>query len=399
MKKLIIYFLLILGSIWLGSKIYQNPGYILVFYKQWAIETTIWFLVLVLIFLLLLFHLLLNLLRNTMYLPKYIEHWWHKHQVKKSIKLLNRGYCDYLRGRWKKAEKYLVKSAKNKDFSFIGHTLSAKAANAQHALSRRNRYLFEAKKSVKKQGYLADAMMVQFLLQQNLPEEALTLLIQLRRERPKEPILLRLLAECYLHIQDWTHLQNILPELKKNKVFDEEEYLAIEKSTYTHLLTDHYFTEFSQVQMLWNKIPRYLRHDSHILIAYANHLTRWNRGNAAEELIRKELKKDFTQPLMEYYVTTRSEHPSKQIALGEKYLKQNTEDARSLRAMGILCLRNRLWGQARDYLENSLRMQATPETYSALGYTYEKLGENERALNYYRKGLRACKEMTSLFTS
>jgi HemY protein len=387
MKRLILYFLLTLGAVWLGVTIYHYPGYVLILYRQWAVETTTWFLVLLLLATFLFLHLFLNLLQGTIQLPKRIKTWWRQRKEHKAIKRLHEGYSDLLLGKFKRAEKNLLKSAKNKQLSFINYIILAQGADLQRATTKRNYYIQQATKRGKKEDYAANLMQVRFYLENNQLQDASTALLKLKAEYPKTPYFLKLLTETYLKLHDWFHLQQILGEIKKTKLFTEDQYVTIEKQVYLHPLLDHFFTDFSQVQTLWNKVPKQLRHDSDILIAYATQLNRWNRGNEAEELIRKELKKHFSSRLMEYYVTTRSEQPAKQIALGEQYLKENAEDAASIRAMGILCLRNRLWGQARDYLENSLKLQITAETYSALGYVYEKLGEGEKALNYYRKGL------------
>lgn len=387
MKRLIIFFLVLVLAVWVGIQIYDNPGYVLFVYKKWAIETTTWFLVLALLLTFFLLHLIFNLVRGTVHLPTRIGDWWRERQQRKAIKNLNKGFCDLVLGKWKTAEKKFLKSAKDKDLSFINYAIAAQAADAQQALEKRNKYLLLAKKNTVKQKNIVDIMQVQFLLKNNQPEDALSLLIPLREQKPKDRQLLKLLSETYQKLHDWYHLQTILKDIKKYDIYDEAQYLVLEKKTYLHALNDHYFVEFSEVQMLWNKMPKYLRHDSDVLLAYANHLKRWNRGNEAEELIRKELKKKFNNQLMDFYITTQSKTPAKQLALGEKFLKESGDNAQTLRAMGFLCLQNRLWGQARDYLEGSLKLSPEAETFTAIGYVYEKLGEKERALNYYRKGL------------
>jgi HemY protein len=391
MKRLIVYFLILLGAIWLGLLIYRNPGYILIYYRHWSIETTTWFAILLLLLAFFLLHLVFSLIRGIFHLPKRIKNWWQTHREHRAIKLLNRGYADLLKGNYKLAEKHLMKSTKSKSLSFLNYILAAEAADCQQSIKRRDYYLLQAKKNNKENNYLVDIAHIQFLLKNQQAEAALTEIVRLREQRAKDSQLLRLLALSYLQLRDYFHLQMILNDLKKNKVFNKEQLLIIEKDTYLNLFKDHSFTDFSEVQKLWNKVPSHLKHDPSILMAYVSHLSRWNREHEGGELIRKELKKHYDPKLMEYYVTTQSNEPAKQIALGEKYLKDNANDAASLRAMGILCLRNHLWGQARDYLERSLKKEATPQVYSSLGYVYEKLGENEKALGYYRKGMNANK--------
>lgn len=388
MKRIIVYFLIILGSIWLGIKIYQNPGYILVMYQQWAIETTTWFVVLIMLLLFLILHVLINLLKNTAHLPDRIEHWWQRKRLRKSIKLLNQGFCELITGKYKKAEKHLLKSAKKPELAFIDYVKAAQAANAQHESVKRDKYLLKAQALDPRHDHVIDILRVDFYLDNHQAEEALALLLKLHQEKPKDGHVLQLLTETYLMSSDYLNLQKILPDIKKAKVFDDAFFAEIEQETYLHAFKDQFFADFSEVQLLWNKMPKYLRHKPDILIAYAAHLNRWNRGSEAEELIRKELKKQYDRDLMKYYAKSKSQHPVKQVALVEKWFKDHSDDPDTLMIMGQLCIRNRLWGQARDYLESSLRLHATPEVYSILGYVYERLGESEKAFRYYRRGLK-----------
>jgi HemY protein len=335
-----------------------------------------------------LLYLLFNLISGTLYLPKRIELWWQNYQQRGALKKFTKGCTELITGKEKRAEKNLLKSARNTQLSFVSFLIAAIAANRRQATDKRDKYLVKAKSTNTKQNYAVDVIAVQFYLRNHQPEKALKLLSEIRKQSPKDRYTLKLLAQTYIQLKDWEPLQQLLRKLKKYKIFEADEYSSIEKDTYFHLLTSQYFTDFSQVQTLWNKVPHYLQHDPDVLIAYCEHLKRWNRGSEAEELIRKELKKKFDSQLLEYFVTTHSKKPTKQIALGEKYLKNHSDDPTVLVAMGLLCLRNRLWGQARDYLERSLKLQPTPETYSALGYVYEKLGESTKALHYYRKGLK-----------
>lgn len=388
MKKIILYFLIILASVWLGIKIYQHPGYMLLAYQHWLIESTVWFFLLVLLLLFFLFHFLLNLLKQTVILPKRLERWLNKRRLNKSIERLNKGYKNLILGKWKKAEKNFVKGAKKKPLAFVSYLLAAEAADSNFEQERRNSYLGKAQEIDPKNRFVVDVLEAEFFLNHNQPEQALVTLNKLREQKPNETYLLKLLTETYLLLDDYTHLQPLLPEIKKSKIFPEDVYLELEKVTYLHCFQDRFFSDFSEVQSLWNKLPRHLRHDPSILIAYGDHLQRWNRHNEAEELIRKELKHHYSKEVMAYYVTLKSKAPAKQLALGEKWLKDHSGDPDTLNAMGILCLRNRLWGQAKDYFEASQKINPTAQNYLALGYVYEQLGENERALHYYRKGFK-----------
>jgi HemY protein len=50
-------------------------------------------------------------------------------------------------------------------------------------------------------------------------------------------------------------------------------------------------------------------------------------------------------------------------------------------------MRCQLWGKARNYFENSLKLQASQETYIEYGKLLEVLGEQTAAVQSYREGL------------
>jgi HemY protein len=58
-----------------------------------------------------------------------------------------------------------------------------------------------------------------------------------------------------------------------------------------------------------------------------------------------------------------------------------------LLTLGRLCLQNRLWGKARDYLESSLRLQRSPETCAELARLLAQLGDTERSNLLFQEGL------------
>lgn len=388
MKRVIIYFLIVLAAVWLGSKVVEHPGYVIVAYQDWLVESTTWFLVLFLLLAFLVFHLLLNLIKNTFMLPQKIEHWWGHRKIRKSIQLTQKGYNELILGKWNKAEKRFVKSAKKSPLTFLNYILAAEAAEGKSDFVRRDYYLSKAENTDKKNAFAVETLRSEIMINNDQPELAINELTKLHNQKPKETYVLKLMTESYLMLGDYENLQKLLPKIKRAKVFDPVTYAQIEKDVFLHILKDSIFTDFSQIQTLWNKTPKNLRHDPDILISYAEHLNHWNRNDAAEDLIRRELKRTYDSTLMEYYATLKSKQPAKQVALGEKWLKENSSDPATLKAMGLMCLRNRLWGQAKDYFEALQKIRPSAENYSVLGYIYEKLGESDRALQYYRKGLK-----------
>jgi HemY protein len=79
--------------------------------------------------------------------------------------------------------------------------------------------------------------------------------------------------------------------------------------------------------------------------------------------------------------------PSHQLAMAEGWLKQHPEDALLLLTLARLALKNKLWGKARSYLEASIAVAPSPESYQQLGLLLEGMGESDKAANCFRAGL------------
>ncbi|MDH3280584.1 MAG: tetratricopeptide repeat protein, partial [Gammaproteobacteria bacterium] len=74
------------------------------------------------------------------------------------------------------------------------------------------------------------------------------------------------------------------------------------------------------------------------------------------------------------------------------------DDPHLLLSLARICIANELWGKARSYLETSIAKHGPAEAYQELGRLLEQLGEPQKALSYYRKGLEtaAPKEINPL---
>lgn len=70
MKFLILLFLLLLLSFWLGLEMIQDTGHVLIIYRHWSIEITLWVAITSLIVLFLLLYFIFRLLHYAVRLLK-----------------------------------------------------------------------------------------------------------------------------------------------------------------------------------------------------------------------------------------------------------------------------------------------------------------------------------------
>ena len=105
--------------------------------------------------------------------------------------------------------------------------------------------------------------------------------------------------------------------------------------------------------------------------------------------INQSLKNYWDADLVKLYGLLLTENPIKQLARAESWLKNYPNQAVLFLTLGRLSLRCQLWGKARHYFEESLRL----EKNTALCLDYEKLlgnlSDSTAAMLIYRDGLLA----------
>ncbi|CAL7962003.1 HemY protein [Gammaproteobacteria bacterium] len=387
MRRIIIYFLALLSSVWFGIIMYRNPGYVLVSYQGWSVETTLWFAVVVLILLFLLFYMLLRFSSGVNSITIRLKQWVINRRKLKARAQTVLGLYDFAEGNWGASEKKLIRGAKYSDMPLINYLAAAFMAQQQHALARRDNYLLIAQRDD------ADHPMVVSLTQARLQifnqqwEEALATLQRLHQLQPKNAFILQLLEQAYFELKDWVGLKVLLPDLRKRRAFSIEEINQLELKVYSELLLVSRIN--NTIEVKWGELPGYLRKYPAIVAIYVEHLLANKECEEAEAILKMALHKVLDERLLELYAMLPSSNPIKKVARAEGWLKENPENSALLLCLGRICKQQKLWGKARQYLEKSACLTKAPAVYLELGQIMEMQNDLRGALDSYSKGLQA----------
>ena len=146
-------------------------------------------------------------------------------------------------------------------------------------------------------------------------------------------------------------------------------------------------TDRSALERLWEDVPRHLRREPRLTLARAQALIACSAVDDAEVEIRRTLKEDWSEALVNLYGQLAVADPAAHLKRIEAWLKEHPEDPALLLAAGRTCVRHQLWGKARSYFEASLAIRAAPETYRALGQLMAQVGETQSASRAFERGL------------
>lgn len=398
MRLLITLVLVLVAAVSVALIVLHDPGYVLISYGHWTIETTLSLLVLALLVAYGLLHVLVRIVRGFWRLPARMQDWQQHRHADRARKSFYRGLAELAEGRWKAAEKDLVKGVRYSEAPMLVYLAAARAAQQQGEPQRRDRYLDLAHRTAPSAAVAVGLTQAQLQIANEQLEQALATLTHLRGLEPDNAFVLRMLLQLYRDLRDWEHLGELLPALRKRRVVDEQRLNELERQVHGELLRSAAGGDVNALRRAWEGTPKTLREDSSLLLEYARLLRDRGLGSEAEALVRAGLRRNWNDKLVRFYGLVEGDDPARQLATAEAWAKDHGKNPFLLLTLGRLCLRNRLWGKARIYLESSIGTGPRAETYKELGALLERMGDSDGAMSCYRSGMAlAVSEATHRF--
>jgi len=386
MKLLIGIIVALFAAVGIGMVLREDAGYVMLSIGPWTIETSVVFLVLCFIVAFIALYWLTRLLFGLWRAPRRLKGANARRLIRKSQRLLAKGVQAQAEGRWKAAEITLAKGAELSPAPALYYIEAARAAQQLGAPQRREGYLSKAAALPRKDDLLVELARAEFLLEDNQPGEAKTLLLQLHRQYPQETRPLELLVPACRAAGDWDSLRGTLAALRKRKASDRSEYAELQIQTFRELMSTA--DSVAELRQLWRQVPKELQHDETLIIEYAGQLRDHDGADEAEALLRDALRRRWSDRLVVGYGELGRGNAVAQLAAAETWLKEHGDNPYLLLTLGRLAKRSRSPDKARAYLEQSIKLLPMPDAYEELGEVLDEQGDKETASRCYRSGLR-----------
>lgn len=399
MRKFLFFLIVFVLAIVAGVMIAKDPGYALFAYSHWTVQMPLWVAGGIAIILFLIIYNILLLIRGTSALAKRFGMWRRQHRQQQAHRMTRRGLLELAEGKWAKAEQLLVKATEQNSAPLINYLAAARAAQEQGAYDRRDEYLRLAHESTPGSEVAVGLTQAELQLSHQQLEHSLATLRHLHNIEPKHEYVLKMLCHLYEELNDWRGLQEILPDVKKRKVLKPKEYDLLEAKVYSHIIKQlQQSGDIKVIQSYWHDIPKHLRKDKQVVLAYVNTLHDFGLDEQAESILTDAIKHSWDNEYITRYGILKTSYPDKQLERAEHWLKQYGSNAALYLCLGRLSLRNQLWGKARTYLQQCLDLENNPDACAELAKLLEYLGEKDTALTYYRQGLMQVTHETELLS-
>ena len=379
----------LLSAVALALALLYDPGFVYIQIGRTEMEIALFAAILVVVFVTFFGIRLWRLIRGLWNLSSHAQEWYRQRHINLARQATHRGMLALSVGRWRLAERELIRYMPYAEMPLINYLSAARAAQNQGAIDRRDYYLQRAHECDRHTDVPVGLAKAELHISQNQLEQALAILTQLKTLAPENAYVLKLLCALFQKLEDWSSLRDLLPVLRRGQVVNAEELEAIEYRVYSELLkTTGSVSDLPALQGLWDKLSKKRREDPRLISIYARRLLEMGETASVELLLRNFLKKNWNERLVYLYAQINLESANKQLTTVEALAEEHGKNPVLLLSLGKLCIKSRLWGKARIYLESSIGAGATPEAYRELGQLLERLGDRDGALDNYRKAIQ-----------
>lgn len=185
--------IVLLGSL-LGALIHHSPGYVLLAYQSFSVETSLWALLVLLLLFYFFINLIGNLIASLLATPGGVRRWWQKRSETQRYKTTLAGLHALLLGNWRAARSGLGKTAEQSEVPLLHFMGAAKAAWALGKQDEYESWLSKAEREGKEGQVLAALSLAETLMLKGDHENAKIYLDKAEKLASKHPQLAQIKA-------------------------------------------------------------------------------------------------------------------------------------------------------------------------------------------------------------
>jgi len=353
----------------------EDPGYVLVRIRGWYAETT----VLAAVVIMLLFWGALGALWQLVRWP--FGAFTRRHR-RVSRRRLADGLVALAEGRHGDAERDLSRASRLDALRGPALLAAAEAAARRGESVRAREFLDQAAQDVPP---AARVLRAALLRREGKPAEAVALLAPEADNGTLTPGGWRELAWAALEAGDTRRARAALAPLQKSSALGTRSYQALETQVLVASVAGA--PDAAALNQLWSQLPKNQRRTPAVIEAYARRAAALGMILPAMDELDSALRREWSSSLVQVWGALGDEDLEARLRRAEGWLDAHPNDAGLLLAMGRLCVKLKLWGQARKHLERSIALAPSAGAWEALAEVWTGQGDAMMAQRCYRNAL------------
>ena len=332
---------LVMGAV-LVNAISQDPGYLLVTWADWQVETSVWLALSALMLSLALLWFILRALRTMLRVPRALRSWLGLRSARGAQRRADRGFSAFFEGHWDVAEKALKKGGPPYEQTLLHPLYAALAALRRGESARALTLLEQAEKEGSAPASLITLVRVECHLKAGATDEAERSLGQLSASDCKTPRAKALRAEAAYLQRDWKPLTRLLADVRRAGIVPEEQMQVWEREGWMGLLSEADDAASAAVSV-WKRAPDVLKAPGQPLWPALLDIL---RQDAQADALQKALQERLQQHCEPVSLDAMSGLPDKQLLKMKKALERWRDEDREGRCHAVLARIARVEGDA-----------------------------------------------------
>jgi HemY protein len=373
-RGLILLLVVIVVAGYLGTLIARDPGYVLVAYDGYSMQTSLWVLVGLLLGLVFVIYLLFRSFSFFRYGSVVLREWGAVKKEARSSRLSLKGLVLLTEGEFDRALKFLGVAGDNSDAKGMNFLSAARAASNQGDHQARETYLRQAVETDPSLSRAAIVLSAELSLRRKDPAAALTALDSIKLNRYAAEMKLQALKMS----DDWRASMASLPELRKllqTEPFENEIALIGLKAEAGN------DTELNE---LFKSLGPSARYSREVLSQYVQSLS---YKAHAEPLLRAAIKRSWDSCYVLLYGDADFDTLKARRKAAESWLKLHGEDQALHYCLGCLYELSNEPNKARKSFARSVELGGAHKSHEKLGLLLAQNGEFESSAQHLKLAL------------
>lgn len=377
-----------------------NTGNVVFFYPPYRIDLSLNLFVGLLVVGFVLLYLLIRAIRVTQGLPGRVMAYRSRKRQDESNQSLRDALKSLFEGRFGQAEKAATRAGQWPGNAGLSALIGARAAHRMRQPERRDVWLA----STENDQALATARLMTTLEMQvdaHQTKEALQVVEQLNHSGTRHIQALQWALKAHQQAGDWPEVLRLVVALDKRRALHPALSKRLIELAHENLLGDRSH-DAESLRSLWASIPSADRVQAHTAARAAAAFNARGLFDDARTLLEKALAVELDARLLRAYRAAAAPAGTPallgQIERCESWIARRGDDPELQLTLGVLCLRQKLWGKAQRHLERALAEAVDPATASeaqlGLAQLYDALDQPEKAAVHYK----ACALTAPVFT-
>ena len=370
---------LALGGL-LAGLMSSDPGYVLIAFRDATLETSVWFAAATLGTAALMVWAVAFLVRKTMRSANALGTWNASRRQRSLRSKAQQGAMLLAEARWQEAMKALPTPGEA-ETSLLDCFAAARAANEAGDAAMRDRILERAVETHPDAAFVAKLMRSELQQAGGEWRASVETLEALQAKAPRHPLVAARLFQAHRALGEWARVAELAPSLPDD--LDAETQVAVWRSRIARIDGDD---AAKQAQAAWKSVPKALKEDEALVLAYVDVLARHDANAEAEAVLRRGIKGRWRDAWARRYGTVDGEAEG-MLATARAWLKERPNNADLLLTLGRLAKRCGDASSAKGYLQASVDSQPSADALRELGALSEAQGDAAAAAGYFRRAL------------